>query len=121
MYRSEEDLVIGFNCLALAVLETESRLLAEGFMTTHNHKLVQTDCSDELVRKERYAYTRYFNSKYKRKGRLGEKKPFLLDVEGVFHTQTAANYVIKQGLHHGLASTPFEYLRSVEGRQVPDR
>ena len=109
MYRSEEDLVFGFNCLALAVLETESRLLAEGFMTTHNHKLVQTDCSDELVRKERYAYTRYFNSKYKRKGRLGEKKPFLLDVEGVFHTQTAANYVIKQGLHHGLASTPFEY------------
>ena len=109
MYRSEEDLVMGFNCLALAVLETESRLLAEGFMTTHNHKLVQTDSIAELVKRERYAYTRYFNSKYKRKGRLGEKTPFSLDVEGVFHTQTAANYVLKQGLHHGLASTPFEY------------
>jgi len=109
MYRSEEDLVIGFNCLALAVLETESRLLAEGFMPTHNHKLVQTDSFTELVKRERYAYTRYFNSRYKRKGRLGEKTPFSLEVEGIFHTQTAANYVIKQGLHHGLASTPFEY------------
>ena len=109
MYRSDQDLVIGFNCLALAVLETESRLLAEGFIPTHNHKLVQTDSITELLKKERYAYTRYFNTKYKRKGRLGENQAFTLDVEGVFHTQTAANYVIKQGLHHGLASTPFEY------------
>ncbi len=109
MYRSDQDLVMGFNCLALAVLETESRLLAEGFIPTHNHKLVQTDNISELLKKERYAYTRYFNTKYKRKGKLGENHAFSLDVEGVFHTQTAANYVIKQGLHHGLASTPFEY------------
>ena len=109
MYRSEQDLIMGFNCLALAVLETESRLLAEGFMSTHNHKLVQTDNISELLKKERYAYTRFFNSKYKRKGKLGENLAFSLEIEGLFHTQTAANYVIKQGLHHGLVSTPFEY------------
>lgn len=109
MYRNEADMVMGFNCLALAALETESRLLAEGFIPTHNHKLVQTDDLKAFVHKDRYAYSRYFNSKYSRKGRLGERECFSLEVDGVFHTQTALNYVIRQGLHHGLASTPFDY------------
>ena len=109
LYRNEADLVMGFNCLALAVLTTESRLLAEGFITTHNHKLVQTDDFKSLVRMDRYAYSRYFNAKYSRKGRLGEKEYFSLEVEGVYHMQTALNYVIRQALHHGLVSTPFEY------------
>lgn len=109
MYRNEADLIMGFNCLALAVLDTESRLLGEGFMTTHNHKLVQTDDYKELVFRERYAYSRYFNSKYKRKGRLGEREVFALEVEGLYHTLNALNYVLRQGLHHGLSVTPFGY------------
>ena len=109
MYRSEEDLNMGFNCLALAVLETESRLLAEGFMTTHHHNLVQTDHYKELMYRSRYAYARYFNAKYSRKGPLGKRKYFSLEIEGLFHTTAALNYVIRQGLHHGLTSTPFEY------------
>lgn len=109
MYRNEEDLNMGFNCLALAVLETGSRLLAEGFMTTHHHNLVQTDHHRELMYRSRYAYARYFNAKYGRKGQLGEKTYFSLDVEGLHHTTAALNYVLRQGLHHGLAATPFEY------------
>ena len=109
MYRNEADLVMGFNCLALAILETDSRLLGEGFMTTHNHKLVQTDSPKELSRRDRYAYSRYFNSKYKRSGRLGEREVFSLEVEGALHTMNALNYVLRQGLHHGLSATPFGY------------
>ena len=109
MYRNEEDLIMGFNCLALAVLETESRLLGEGFMSTHNHILVQTDNQRELWRKERYAYSRYFNAKYYRKGRIGEKYGFSIYVEGRQHTITALDYVLRQGLHHGLSKTPFGY------------
>ena len=109
MYRNEEDLIMGFNSLALAVIETESRLLAEAFMPTHNHKVIQSDCPEDLFRKERYTYTRYFNAKYHRRGRLGERHCFQLTVEGVHHTQTLLNYVIRQGIHHGLVSTPFEY------------
>ena len=109
MYRDEADLIMGFNCLALAVLETESRLLAEGFMTTHSHNLVQTDCYKEVMYRSRYAYARYFNTKYQRSGALGEKKYFVLEVEGLFHTTAALNYILRQGLHHGLSSTPFEY------------
>lgn len=109
MYRNEADLVMGFNCLALAAMETDSRLLAEGFIPTHNHKVVQTHDVKAFVYADRYAYSRYFNAKYSRKGRLGERECFNLEVDGLFHTQTALNYVIRQGLHHGLASTPFDY------------
>ena len=109
MYRNEEDLIIGFNCLALAVFDTESRLLSEGFIPTHNHKAVQTDDPIILMKKERYTYTRYFNAKYHRRGKLGERHPFLMQVEGVNHIQTLLNYINRQGLHHGLSSTPFEY------------
>lgn len=109
MYRSEADLIFGFNCLAVAVLETESRLLAEGFLSTHNHSLVQTDHEKEVGFRSRNAYSRFFNTKYKRKGRLGEKQYFLLEVEGLHHTLAALNYVNRQGLHHGLGTTAFDY------------
>ena len=109
MYRDEEDLIMGFNCLAFAVLETETRLLGEGFMTTHNHKLVQTDNVVALSQKDRYAYSRFFNAKYSRSGRLGEKYVFEVEVTGIHHTTVALNYVLRQGLHHGLAATPFGY------------
>lgn len=109
LYRSESDLIMGFNCLAAAILATESRLLAEGFMTTHRHALVQTDSWKDLSRKERIAYARYFNTKYHRSGRLGEKYCFYLEIDGIHHTLSAANYVIRQGLHHGLSASPFGY------------
>lgn len=109
MYRDESDLNHGFNCLAEACLETDSSLLAEGFLSTHHHAMVFTDNVKDLLRIERYAYTRYFNSRYGRKGRLGERKPFILTIEGVHHLTVALNYVLRQGLHHGIAATPFGY------------
>ena len=112
MYRSEADLVFGFNCLALAARATEARLLAEGFMTTHNHQLMQVDNWKDTKHIERYAYTRYFNAKYHRKGRLGEQSPFCLEIVGTYHLQAALNYVLRQGLHHGLSETPFAYPHS---------
>lgn len=109
LYRNEADLVMGFNCFALAALTTESRALAEGRMSTHHHSMAQTDNAKELMYRNRNAYSRYFNTKYRRKGRLGEKHFFLLEIEGLHHTIAALNYVNRQGLHHGLAATPFDY------------
>lgn len=109
MFRNEADLIMGFNSLALAVLETDSRLIGEGFISTHHHKAVQTDSHRDLMRKERYTYTRYFNAKYSRRGSLGENVYFFMEVDGIHHLQTLLSYVLRQGLHHGLASTPFEY------------
>ncbi len=109
MFRDEADLIRGFNCLALAILETDSRLLADGFTTTHLHHLAQSDAPDEVMRRYRLAYTRYFNSRHKRMGRMAEKFCFKLPVDGFHHTMAALNYVNRQGLHHGLSTTPFGY------------
>ena len=43
LFRCERDYVIGFNCLAEAAFYTGSKLLADGFMSTHWHTIVQTD------------------------------------------------------------------------------
>lgn len=109
LYRTEADMNMGFNCLAETVLFTESRLLAEGFMSTHWHAIVQTDDPAYFARRSRYAYTRHFNAEYGRAGRLGEKKAFITEIDGIVRLMTAINYVNRQGLHHGLATTPFAY------------
>ena len=127
MYRSEADLIMGFNCFAVAVLTTESRALADGFLSTHNHTLIQTDSARDTMHKNRNAYSRYFNTKYRRTGRLGEKRYFLLEIEGLHHMMAAINYVNRQGLHHGLTTTPFDYphcsanvvFRKQLGKDVP--
>ena len=109
MFRSESDLIIGFNYLVYAALETDAKLLADGFLPTHHHEIARCEDPLELNKRQRYAYTRYFNAKYHRKGSLGDKKCFILELDGLHHTQTALSYVNRQGLHHGLTSTPFEY------------
>ena len=99
LFRSEVDLIIGFNYLAVTALETDSALLADGFLSTHHHEVARTDDPRTLARRSRYAYTRYFNAKYHRRGSLGEKECFILHVDGLYHTQALLNYVIRQGLH----------------------
>lgn len=109
LFRNDADLVRGFNYLATAVLETESRLLADGILTTHLHCLAQTDNPQVLITQVRYALARYFNAKYRRKGMWGERSPFILEVDGFHHTLAALNYVNRQALHHGLSVTPYGY------------
>lgn len=109
MFRSEADINYAFNCLALACLETESRLLADSEMTTHTHWGLCTDNPQAVFSKFRFPYTRYFNSKYMRRGRLGEKSAFYLEVDGIHHTLTLLSYIYRQALHHGLSNSPFEY------------
>ena len=109
MFRNSADFYMGFNCLAAAALSTESHLLADGFMTTHFHALLQTASLKEVMFRARHAYSRYFNSKYSRTGRMAERNYFSLEIAGYYHTLSALNYILRQGIHHGLASTPFEY------------
>lgn len=109
MFRSEEDINYAFNCLAVAGLETDSRLLADSEMTTHIHFGAYTDDAGHLFSQYRYPYSRYFNSKYGRSGRLGERSAFFLEVDGLQHSQTLLSYIFRQALHHGLADSPFGY------------
>lgn len=112
MFRCREDYIRGFNCFAEAILETESRALADGEMSTHAHFGVQTDNHKYLMYRSRYAYSRYFNNKYFRKGRLGERAYFSLEINGLRHLTACVSYIFRQGLHHGLSETPFGYEHS---------
>lgn len=107
--RDEEDYNRCFNSLAIAIAETESSLMAESIMSTHLHKCVRTEHPAELIQSFRWKYARYFNSKYKRKGRLGERKPFMITIDGLYHNLAAISYTLRNSLHHGITSTPFAY------------
>ncbi|MBR5072095.1 MAG: hypothetical protein IKX29_00940 [Bacteroidales bacterium] len=109
LHRSVEDYIYDVNCFAVAVHRTESRALADSFMSTHDHFCVQTDDVKDISYIRRNAYTRYFNSKYGRKGRLGDTECFITELEGIRRIVAAVSYVNRNPLHHGLTSTPFEY------------
>ena len=107
--RDEHDYVRCFNSLAMAIAETGSSLLAESIMSTHLHKCVRTEWPEELVESHRRKYSRYYNARYKRRGRLGERKPFLITLEGLYHNLAALSYTLRNPLHHGMTPTPFAY------------
>lgn len=109
LFRQEEDYVRGINCLCLATHSTGSSLLAYAFMSNHAHIAVRTEDPDKLMKAFRYPYNRYFNSKYGRRGRIGEDRFFCIEVNGLFHLLTAISYILRNPLHHGVSATPFGY------------
>ena len=106
--RVEEDYKHLINCIGLAAYNTGSLLLAYSVMSNHLHCCVRTEDVVAFIRKWRYSYTRYFNEKYKRKGRLG-CEPYILELNGLYHILTAIAYVLRNPLHHGVSATPFGY------------
>jgi hypothetical protein len=109
LFRDLEDYHRGFNCFALALYKTDSTGLAESFMSTHTHQLVQTACPRELMIAFRQSYAQYFNHKYRRKGKLGENMHFELEVVGYHHNIAALTYVLRNALHHGVVPIPYAY------------
>lgn len=109
MFRDLEDYNRGFNCFALALYKTGSTGLAESFMSTHAHQMVQTEDPKEFMHCFRHPYSIYFNHKYQREGRLGEKMHFSMEVVGYHHTIAAVSYTLRNALHHGVAPTPYGY------------
>lgn len=109
MYRNEEDMKRAFNCLCSALYRTGSRCLAENDLPNHHHGCYETECPGDLVQIRRQSYTRYFNEKYDRKGPLGDKGYFAAEIQGLRHKLTAISYTLRNTVHHGFTSTPFEW------------
>lgn len=109
MYRNAEDMNRSFNCLCSALFKTGSRCLAENDVPNHHHGCYETDCPDRLLSIKRQAYTCYFNEKYGRKGPLGDPGYFAMALDGLQHKLAAISYTVKQSVHHGITSTPFEW------------
>ena len=112
MFRDLEDYNRGFNCLALALYKSGSTGLVESFMSNHCHMIIQSERPAEVIYNFRLAYSMYFNRKYFRAGRLGEKRHFAIDVVGYHHTLAALSYVLRNPLHHGIAPIPYSYPHS---------
>ena len=109
LFRDEEDYNRGFNCFALALHKTGSTGLVESFQPTHSHKMVQTEDPAGFMYTMRQSYSKYFNHKYQRHGRVGEKIHFTLEVVGLHHHLAAMTYVLRNALHHGLVPIPYAY------------
>lgn len=109
LFRDAEDYNRGFNCFALALYNTDSTGLVESEMSTHYHQLIQSGNPDEFMRYFRLSYSMYFNKKYHRSGRLGEKDHFSIEVVGYNHMIAAMSYVLRNPLHHGVASIPYAH------------
>ena len=109
LFRDIEDYNRGFNCFALALFNTDSTGLVESEMSTHYHQLIQTRNPNDFMRYFRLSYSMYFNRKYHRSGKLGEKNHYTLEVIGYNHMIAAMSYVMRNALHHGVAPIPYAY------------
>ena len=85
MFRDAEDYNRGFNCFALALFNTDTTGLVESEMSTHYHQLIQSANPNEFMRNFRLSYSMYFNRKYHRSGKLGEKHHYTMEVVGYNH------------------------------------
>lgn len=109
MFRDEEDHGMMLNMMALRAFATETEILVDAEMSTHVHQNVFTNRPMEYASALRMSYTKYFNLKYGRQGRMGEKYTFLLKVNGHNHQMVLQNYVLRNGLHHQAAATALGY------------
>lgn len=109
LFRDEEDYNRGFNGFALSLYKTSSTGLVESFQSTHCHMIVQTTDPIGFMYSLRQSYSKYFNHKYLRHGRVGEKHHFTLEVIGLYHHLAAMTYVLRNALHHGVVPIPYAY------------
>lgn len=109
MFRDEEDHNMMVNLMALRAFAADTEVVVDAEMSTHVHLNVFTNKPLAYAGALRMSYTKYFNHKYDRKGRMGEKYTYLLKVEGFNHQMVLQNYILRNGLHHGAAATAFGY------------
>lgn len=109
MFRDEEDHGMFVNLMALRGYALDTEIMADAEMSNHVHLGIFSDNPMKFAAELRRSYTRFFNTKWGRKGRFGEKYTYLNKVEGFYHQMVAQNYINRNGLHHGAAATAFGY------------
>lgn len=129
LFRNADDVGVFLNCLALAAYSTDTRVLVDAEMSTHSHTGILSSKPIEYDRSTRIRYSRYFNKKYNRNGRFGDIGCYISFMNGAAHICTAISYILRNGVHHGVSSTPFGYPFSTAksifakelGRSAPER
>ena len=85
MFRDEEDHGMFVNLMALRGYSSGTALVVDAEMSTHVHLNAFTDRPQHFASALRMSYTRYFNKKYGREGRFGQKYTFVQKVQGHVH------------------------------------
>ena len=109
MFRDEEDHGMFINLLALRAYSCDAQVMSDAEMSNHVHLNVFVNRPLRFGSLLRMSYTKYFNRKYGRSGRMGEPGIFVLRVEGLNHHIVLNNYIIRNALHHGAAASAFGY------------
>lgn len=113
LFRDSKDVGAFVNLLALSSWKSDVSILADCEMSNHVHLVVMADNDNvsDFVRQLRCKYSWYFHARYDRPrfNRFGERSYFQLDVFGLNHIQSALSYVLRNPVHHGIATTPFAY------------
>lgn len=109
MFRDGEDHGMFLNLLALRSYADGTEYLADAEMSTHVHLDAFTDCPMKNASLLRMSYTKYFNHRWGRRGRMGEKYTYIQKVSGFNHRMVLDNYILRNGLHHCAAATPWGY------------
>ena len=73
MFRDEADHGMFVNILAIEAYRTQSEILSDAEMSNHVHLNAFTRKPTPFAGRTRMSYTKYFNGKYGRKVRMGEK------------------------------------------------
>ncbi len=109
LFRSHEDYRRAYNCYVQALLKSGSSSFGDAFMSNHIHTCLVSGNLKQFCYTFKIGYGLYLNKKYKRRGPLVDEDFFVLEVEGIHHILAALSYVMRNPLHHGVTSTPFEY------------
>lgn len=109
IFRDKEDHGMFVNLMALRGYSQDTEIVVDSEMSTHAHMGIFSREPQRYAAALRMSYTKYFNHKYDRKGRLGEKYTFQLKVEGHMHQMVLQNYILRNGLHHGASATALGY------------
>ena len=109
MFRDREDHGMFVNLMALRAFSHDTEIVVDSEMSTHVHLGVFSQEPQRFSAALRMSYTKYFNRKYGREGRMGEKYTFQLKIEGHVHQMVFQSYILRNGLHHGASATALGY------------
>ncbi len=109
LLRSVEDVMLTTNLCALSAWRLGAEILTDSQMSTHIHQIVQCENPEKLALAQRLSITKAFNNRHLRHGTLFEESVHISKLEGRRHIQMALAYSLRQGMHHGVCESPFQY------------
>ena len=109
LHRVEDDYRCAITKMSMAAFGAGADIYAYSFMSNHIHIVWCFPDAGRFVSRYRNAYCKWFNHKYRRSGRLGERCFFIDTLDTLDRKLRAVNYVLRNPVHHFVSDTPFSY------------